>query len=92
MWFGKGVVVRGREGGGGETAGPRRSGAFPPSAVTTPWPTALRLFLQLGFLSIPSPAKLIFLLFGAGAKQCTWLFLFMCRAKSGLWSFLFVFL
>jgi hypothetical protein len=36
MWFGKRVVARGREGGGGETAGPRPSGAFPPSAVTTP--------------------------------------------------------
>jgi len=36
MWFGKGVVVRGRERGGGETAGPWPSGASPPSAVTTP--------------------------------------------------------
>jgi hypothetical protein len=36
MWFGKRVVARGREGGGGETAGPRPSGAFPPSTVTTP--------------------------------------------------------
>jgi hypothetical protein len=37
MWFGKGVVARGREGGGGGalTAGPRPSGAFPPSAVFT---------------------------------------------------------
>ena len=36
MWFGKGVVVGEREGGGGETAGPRPSGAYPPFAVTTP--------------------------------------------------------
>jgi hypothetical protein len=36
MCRGRGVVVWGREGGGGETAWPWPSGAFPPSAVTTP--------------------------------------------------------
>ena len=38
MWFGKGVVVRGREGGGGGRPLGRawHSGAFPPSAITTP--------------------------------------------------------
>ena len=36
MCWGKGVVVWGREGGGGETAWPWPSGVYPPSAVTSP--------------------------------------------------------
>ena len=53
MWFGKGVVVRGREGGGGETAGPRPSGAFPPSAVTTPLAHSDSLCAVSSYLETP---------------------------------------
>ena len=58
MWFGKGVVVRGREGGGGGRPLGRAwpSGAFPPSDITTP-SGPLRLFLAASFQFLPNTSS-----------------------------------
>ena len=79
-----------REEGGRPLGRRRRSGAFPPSAVTTPWPTALRLFLQLGFLSIDNsfPCKTYIPIIWGGGKAMHLALPLMCAREE--WSFLFL--